>query len=62
VGRGDDEEAVVVTAVTPTDFTATFTRSHPKGSPITARGNPGPWSRYNPAADADVVPFFSVID
>src|SRR5262249_17934946 len=58
---GTREETVVVTAVTPTTFTATFTQSHPVGVVVFSRGNPGPWPGFNPRANAAVVPFFSVI-
>jgi hypothetical protein len=56
------EETVTVTAATPTSFTATFTRSHPAGFPIACRGNPGPWPRFDPRDDPEIVPYFSVID
>jgi hypothetical protein len=60
--QGGEEETVVVTAVTPTSFTAAFTRPHAAGFRIVGRGNPGPWPRYDPAADPEVVPYYSVID
>jgi hypothetical protein len=62
VDPGDSEEAVVVTAVTPTSFTATFTRPHPSGVAIVGRGNPGPRRRFNPADQPEVVPYFAVIN
>jgi hypothetical protein len=58
---GSNQETVRVTAVTPTSFTATFTRSHASGFRIVGRGNPGPRVRYNPADDTEVVPYFSII-
>jgi hypothetical protein len=61
VDEAGDEETVVVTAVTPGTFTATFTHPHAKGFTVTGRGNPGPWPRFNPAAHPAVVPYFSII-
>jgi hypothetical protein len=62
IDEGEEEETVVVTAVTPRAFTSRFTRPHANGFRITIRGNPGPWPRFNPAAHPEVVPHFSVID
>jgi hypothetical protein len=61
IDRGGNEESVRVTDVTPTSFTAVFTLSHARGFRISVRGNPGPWPRYDPAADPDVVPYYSII-
>jgi hypothetical protein len=61
VDVGSNQETVRVAAVTPTSFTATFTRSHASGFRIVGRGNPGPRVRYNPADDPEVVPYFSII-
>jgi hypothetical protein len=62
VDSGSNQETVRVTAVTPTSFTAVFTRSHAAGFRITGRGNPGPRSRYNPADEPDVIPYYSIIN
>jgi hypothetical protein len=64
----DVEENVVVTAVdntaNPPTFTATFTKQHTGGYffSIKCYGNPGPWTRYDPRQDNQVVPYFSIID
>jgi hypothetical protein len=60
--QGDNEETVMVTAVTPTTFTARFRRSHAVGCPIVQRGNPGPWPNYTPDAQPAVVPYWRIID
>jgi hypothetical protein len=61
IDSGGNEETVRVMAVTPTSFTAVFSRPHARGFRIVGRGNPGPWPRYNPAADPEVVPYYSII-
>jgi hypothetical protein len=61
VDRGANQETVRVLATTPTSFTALFARPHPSGFLIVLRGNPGPHSRYNPADDPEVVPYYSII-
>jgi hypothetical protein len=61
VDDGANQETVRVRDVTPTSFTAEFTRSHGKGFRILGRGNPGPRRRYNPADDPEVVPYYSII-
>jgi hypothetical protein len=61
VDSGNNQETVRVTAITPASFTAIFTRSHASGFRIVGRGNPGPGSRYNPASDSEVVPYYSII-
>jgi hypothetical protein len=62
VDSGSNQETVRVLAITPTSFTAVFTRSHARGFRIVGRGNPGPRSRYNPADDPEVVPYYSIIN
>jgi hypothetical protein len=62
VDSGNNQETVRVTAITPTSFMALFTRPHASGFRIVGRGNPGPRSRYNPAEDPEVVPYYSIID
>jgi hypothetical protein len=62
VDSGDAQEAVRVTAVTPTAFTARFIKAHASGFRIIGRGNPGPQSRFNPAQHPEVVPYFSIIN
>jgi hypothetical protein len=59
------EETVVVTAVGPAGFTATFGQAHPAGAGVTVpfyRGNPGPQPGFRARDNKDVVPYFSVID
>jgi hypothetical protein len=58
----NNEETVVAQFDGVTTYSATFKNRHPAGVGIFARGNPGPWVRYNPRNDAQVVPFFAVID
>jgi hypothetical protein len=63
VDRGSNQETVRVTAVTPTSFTAVFTRPHARDFSIVGRGNPGPQMQlYIPATDPEVVPYYSIID
>ena len=36
------------------------TKAHPAQFPVTVRGNPGPWLRYDPKKGPDAVPYFAV--
>jgi len=61
---GGNEETVEVLAVDPVNniITANFLNPNHGGGSVTIRGNPGPWTRYDPRQDAAVVPYFSIID
>jgi hypothetical protein len=39
-----------------------FRQSHVAGVTAINRGNPGPWTNYNPAKDTQVVPFFAILN
>lgn len=62
-----NEETVVLqapmAAMPPANtFSVTFRKSHAANAPFIVRGNPGPWGRYDPKMDVEVVPYFAVID
>jgi hypothetical protein len=54
----DNEESATVSP----GLQVRFFRSHPAGSAVIVRGNPGPQPRYNPRTDTGVVPYFALID
>ena len=56
-------EDIVVSANSPTSFTANFRGVYPRGlTSVSAFGNPGPRTTpFNPAHYPDLVPYFSVI-
>jgi hypothetical protein len=59
----DNEETVVLgAAVKPNQYPYQVLRPHPATTPVIIRGNPGPWLRYDPHQDSDVVKYFAVID
>jgi hypothetical protein len=41
---------------------AVFTKSHAQGVAVQCRGNPGPWTRYDPRQDPGVVLHYSIIE
>jgi hypothetical protein len=60
--KTDDEETVVVRwNQTLGRLEATFTKIHPPGAQVIQCGNPGPWPKYDPRKDTDVVLYFSII-
>ena len=44
------------------DLQATFYKAHPQNCAVISRGNPGPWPRYDPRVDPNVVLYYAVID
>jgi len=58
----DNEEAVIVRKDTNGNLVADFSRYHRQGCRVICHGNPGPWARYDPRKDTDVVPYFQLID
>lgn len=58
----DNEETVVARPDGSGGFVADFSRTHPANCTVISRGNPGPWRRYDPRKDTDVVPYFALID
>jgi hypothetical protein len=62
---GTDKEETVVARPDPNNagqFIASFMREHNANCTVISRGNPGPWVRYDPRKDEDVVPYFQLID
>lgn len=57
-----NQETVVATTDATGATTATFRKGHALGVPVISRGNPGPWLRYDPRQDTEVVPYYAVIE
>ncbi len=57
-----NEETVTVYSKAGANLFAMFRRPHLAGASVISRGNPGPWLRYNPRTDTNVVPFYAIID
>jgi hypothetical protein len=62
---GTDNEETVVTYATGAagagPFGAEFHKAHVTGVPVIIRGNPGPWKRYDPRQDPNVVIHWTII-
>jgi hypothetical protein len=58
----NEESATVLAGALPGRLQVRLFRSHPKGSAVIVRGNPGPHFRYNPRNDTGVVPYLAIID
>jgi hypothetical protein len=63
---GSDNEETVVTYATAASgggtFGAEFHKAHATGVPVIIRGNPGPWKRYDPRLDGNVVLHWNIIN
>jgi hypothetical protein len=65
VAAADSREVVVIKSVNTSNGTFVVENvqyAHPANSPLLVRGNPGPWSRYDPRKDSAVVPYFNIIE
>ena len=52
---------VMVTGAAP-NYSAVFRKSHPAGALVISRGNPGPWTAYDPTKDVGVILHQEVLD
>ena len=52
-----NEETVLLESDGMGGVRATFRRPHAAGTTVISRGNPGPWTRYDPTIDPEVVPY-----
>jgi hypothetical protein len=59
-GSGNPLEETVM--VDSTGSNVYFTKNHASGATVVCRGNPGPWPRYDPRKDSNVVLYWTVID
>jgi hypothetical protein len=58
----DNEETVTWTLNAANQLQAVAKNNHAIPVQVSIRGNPGPWTKYDPRQDAAVVPYFAVID
>jgi hypothetical protein len=58
----DNEEDVIVMNINGSGNQAIFQKSHAAGAAVIARGNPGPWTRYDMRQDPLVVLYWNVIN
>lgn len=61
-GTDNEETVTVVTDATTGKFVGEFHKSHSSGVPVIVRGNPGPWTRYDPRQDTAVVLHWNIIN